>query len=327
MNDLFSDSNYFDDELLILKDQYSIAEKEARNFIDKAFEGGEFLTSFEKKNWLRNRFIPNFVLINEEEYANMCIDALKIVGSTAGTDYGTSRQRDLGQLGADMTRGYLGELAFSKYLETNWNIKATLGHEKGELREFLYTDIKKIRKENDKERKPNINIGIKTGKSNGIWLDITGKQFLHSDVHIFVKVATGRDHLFSFFKYLSVFKDKILKKGEDIGLLTKDESVNLFDNIPSFEPIPAYICGFVERDIEYKELDYSGKKGRKNYTINSWKGPYSPEDVKRIKEIEHISGSIKFNGIGDFSSGKRYLFNTGNLKWERTEWERIINQM
>lgn len=325
--ELFDNFSSKNEEQIIMRDKLSISEKDADNFINKAIDGGEITNYFPMKNWFKQRFQPNCILIHEEEYANMCIDALKILSTTAGTDYGSSRQRDMGQLWADMTRGYLGELAFVKFLETNWGIKSKLGHEKGELIDFLNTDIKQITKPNEQQREPKIDIGIKTGKSNGIWLDITGKQFHHSDIHVFVKVATGRDHLFAFFKHLSVFKDKILKKGEDIGLLTQSESKNLFDVIPSFTPIPAYICGFVESSAQYKELDYTGKKGRKNFEIKSWNGPYDPSDIQKIKEAENITGTAKFAGIGEFTNSKRYLFNTGNLLWKRDDWQRIIDKL
>lgn len=317
----------FINETELLREQIPINEKEADNFIKKAQEGGEINRNISFHEWLEKRFIPNCVLINEDEYAKMCIDALKILETTAGTDYGTSRQRDLGQLWADMTRGYLGEMAFAKLLKVRWNISSKLGHEKGELKDFLKSDIKYISKNNIDYETPKLNVGIKTGKSNGIWLDITGDQFNHSDVHVFVKVATGRDHLFAFFKHLSVFKDKILKKGEEIGLISETESYNIFNKIPSFVPIVAYISGFVLKDNKYKELPYEGKRGRINYEITSWNGPYSPDDIEKIKHIENIRGKIKFVGIGDFTRNKRYLFNTGKLLWDESDWKKVIDKL
>jgi len=311
----------------ILHDKLRISNKEADNFLNKAKEGGEITERFSFENWFKDRFSPNCILIDEEEYAKMCIDALKILETTAGTDYGTSRQRDMGQLWADMTRGYLGELAFAKFLNDRWGISSELGHERGVLADFLPSDIKLISRNKEEFRPPKINIGIKTGKSNGIWLDITGDQFHHSDIHVFVKVAAGRDHLFAFFKHLSVFKDKILKKGEDIGSISESESKDIFNKIPSFVPIPAYICGFVEKDKTYERLPYKGKKGRKNYEIISWNGPYNPDDIAEIKSRENISGSVKFTGIGVFSNNKRYLFNSGNLLWKNEDWKRVLDKI
>jgi len=301
-----------------------IEEDEAKKILEKAKAGGEISSDCSIGTWLKERFIPNTVLIDESGYARMCVDALKILGTTAATDYGGSRQRDLGQLWADMTRGYLGEFAFSLFIKRRWDIDCELGHEVGSLDDFLPMDIHRIREKHSNYRTPKIRLGVKTTKWNGIWLDIPGNQFNHSDIHVLVKVGTGRDHLFAFFKALSVFKDKVLKRGKDVGSLSEEEAETLFDNLPSFRPIPAYICGFAKKDAEYKNLAYCGKKGRKNYTITSWNGPINPGDLNLIRQRENVSGKIGFEGIGSFAHEKGYLFNTGNLLWCSDDWESVI---
>ena len=300
---------------------------EATMILEKAEIGGEINNTVPIEKWLNERFLPNCIFIDEDGYARMCVDALKILSFTAATDYGSSRQRDMGQLWADMTRGYLGELAFITYLEHRWKINATLGHEVGALKDFLPEDIKSVKKENEPERSPKIKVSIKTVKWNGIWFDIPGDQFSHSDVQILVKVGAGRDHLFAFFKQISVFKDKVLKRGQDVGVLTQDSASKLFDQLPSFKPIPAYICGFVLRDVQYQNLSFSGKRGRKNYTITSWNGPIMSGDIEQIKLRENIAGSVKFEGIGEFAHDSGYLFNTGNLIWEENNWHELIDRI
>jgi hypothetical protein len=226
-----------------------------------------------------------------------------------------------------MTRGYLGEYAVKLFLSKNFYIETELGHEQGELRDFLPTDIHRIKKNNGNWGSPRINLSIKTTKWNGIWFDIPGDQFNHSDIHIFVKIGVGRDHLFAFFKKISVFKDKILKKGKDIGLLSEQEADNLFDSLPSFSSVPAYICGFVEKDTPFEELPYGGKRGRINYNITSWNGQRCPGDTEKIKTREHVSGSVKFEGIGDFAHESGYLFNTGNLKFSAEDWKKVVDRL
>ena len=293
--------------------------------IQKSVFGGE--TSIENlPNWLDQRFIPNRVEINRDEYAKMCVNALKSVSNIAATDYGTSRQRDFGQLWADMIRGYLGEIAFVKFLKNKWGIEADLGHEKGALSDYLPLDIHEVRRPPENFRKPKINISIKTTKWNGIWLDIPGEQFSHSDVHVFVKVGVGRDHLFAFFKEISVF-DKILKIGEDVGSLDRDESNRLLKTLPSFSPINAYICGFADKSSDYEELSYSGKTGRKNYTIEGWNGPIRSGDLEKLKVKESIQGKAEFLGIGKFSHEQGYLFNAGSLKWNMNDWDSVIKKL
>lgn len=311
----------------IISDRLGIEHAEAELLINKAVIGGEVQNEDELNSWLENRFLPNCVLIDEQGYAQMCIDALKILSRTAATDFGSSRQRDLGQLWADMTRGYLGEYAFKIFLKEKWNLDAELGHEVGKLTDYLPVDIHQIREPQAEYRKPRLKIGIKAVKWNGIWFDIPGDQFNHSDIHVLVKVGTARDHLFAFFKKISVFKDKILKHGQDIGCLSGEEADSLFQKLPTFRNIPAYICGFVDRGASYSPLSYTGKKGRKNYTITGWKGPVSQGDVNEIKKIENISGNVKFEGIGRFSHESGYLFNAGNLLWSQDDWRNVCERL
>lgn len=307
--------------------ELGIEPDEADRLIEKALIGGEITSESKINEWLNERFLPNCVLIDEAGYAQMCVDALKILGTTAATDYGSSRQRDLGQLWADMTRGYLGELAFILFLKKRWGIEAKLGHDMGQLETFLPMDIHEVKVPGEKNsRVPKIGISIKAAKWNAIWLDIPGAQYTHSDVHLLVKVGAGRDHLFAFFKNLSVFKDKVLKRGEEVGSLSQEESKTLYDNLPSFKPIPAYICGFVKKSSTHKELPYEGKKGRKHFKISAWNGPINDGDLEKIKALELIQGKVSFEGIGDFAH-YGFLFNTGNLLWEEKEWQWLVKSL
>lgn len=225
-----------------------------------------------------------------------------------------------------MTRGYLAEYAFILFLEKKWNIKAELGHEKGNLKDYLPSDIHKIHKKSEPLRESKIKIGIKGTKWNGIWFDIPGAQFNHSDIHVLVKVGTSRDHLFAYFKHISVFKDKVLEKGIELGAINQQEADSLFDSLPLFQSIPAYIAGFAVKNKEYKDLSYTGKKGRIHYNIESWNGEIKSGDLQKIKEKENISvnGKVKFEGIGDFSHESGYLFNVGNLLWKKEDWEKFV---
>lgn len=306
--------------------KYLISEDEFEVIREKSEISGEF-TEESFDDWFHNRFASNIVVLSKEEYAQMCVSALKILSNVAATDYGSSRQRDMGQLWADMTRGYLGEMALLKYLRTHWEIKSSLGHEKGDLADYLPMDIHEVAFPGEKPRRPKINISVKTTKWNGIWLDIPGDQFSHSDVHVLVKVGIGRDHLFAFFKEISVFKDKVLKIGEEVGSLSKGESQKLYDSLPSFKEVPAYICGFALKDAKYSPLPYAGRKGRLNYNITGWNGPISSGDLERIKEREGVQGKVKFEGIGEFSHDSGFLFSTGSLLWGREDWDKVIARL
>lgn len=298
----------------------------AELILRKAKEGGEVAGKC-YESWLNERFLPNIVKIDLSDYTRMCVDALKILGNTAATDYGSSRQRDLGQLWADMTRGYLGEIAVKNFLKAKWDIDITLGHEIGELVEYLPTDIEKIKDSSGKFRQANLKVSIKATKWNGIWLDIPGDQFNHSDIHLMTKVHTGRDHLFAFFKVISVFKDKVLKKGIEEGAIDETQAGDIFTKLPDFKPIVAYIAGFAEKGNLLDNPRYELKVGPKHATINAWNGEINANDLEIIKKEKNIQGQIKFSGIGRFSHDSGYLFNTGNLRWCESDWEGLVRRL
>jgi len=305
----------------------NVEENIAATILKKALEGNE-CSDKTIETWIHEKLIPFSVTIDENGYKLMCIDALKIVGKTVATDFGSSRQRDFGQLWADLTRGYLGEYAAKIFLKNKFKMDVELGHNAGKLENFLQSDISLVKDSNGVFRKPRINIGIKTIKWNGIWFDIPNAQFNHSDFQICVKLGTERDHLFSFFKSIGIFKDIILKIGTEINSLTKSEASEIYNSIPDFKPIGAYICGFIKVNSNFKELNYKGSKGKKHFTINEWHGPIKSGDLEKIKNIEGISnGNIKFKNIGEFSHENGYLFNTGTLNYNWDEWNEMIQKI
>lgn len=306
----------------------SVQAPEAEMIFKKAIEGGE-LNILTPTEWFEQRFKPRVVWISEDNYAHMCVDALKIAGKVAATDFGSSRQRDLGQIWADMTRGYLGEQALLEFLKQRFGIQGTVGHEAGSLEEYLPMDVQTVSVNNEAPRPLRIKIGVKTIKWNGIWFDIPGAQFVHSNIHVLVKVGVSRDHLFAFLKSLSAFKDKVLQKGIDVGAINEAEAQQLYDQLPSFAPVPAYICGFVDSADTYQPLTYTGARGRLHYTIDSWNGPIHDGDLATIKTREVLpdKGKVQFVGIGSFSHPNGYLFNMGHLKWSDADWQSVIDRI
>lgn len=311
-----------------LKAEYRMGDDDAQAFVTKAIEGGE-ATERGIDAWYEDRFKPNTVIIDEAGYAQMCVSALKIVRNTAGTDYGSSRQRDLGQLWADMTRGYLGERAFTQFLEERWGMHAELNHELGDLEDFLPSDVHKVSEGKGALRDPKIGISVKTTKANGIWCDIPGAQFFHSDAHVLVKLAVGRDHLFAYFKSISVFRDKVLKNAVEAGSLTEAESKRLFDSLPSFTPVVAYISGFIPTDKTFERPRWGGHRGRKHFTVNEWKGRCNEEHLEEIRTSEELpaGGRVKFLGIDHFSHYGGFLFNTGSLCWTKAQWTALVARL
>jgi len=311
-----------------------ITKEEFKTLIAKCAEckSAEAITEIAIDSWYNQRFKPNVFKISEDVYLKAMIEALKIQFLIAGTDFGSSRQRDLGQKWSDTIRGYLGEFGVQLWFKERWNIDIDLGHEEGSLEEYLPLDIHGVKFEGDIDfREPNLKVSIKSTKSNGIWLDIPGDQFHHSDIFILTKLIITTDHLFSFFKAISVFEDKILKLGLDKGLLTGEASRQIYDNIPSFKPVYGYIAGFVEYSEDYENYSYEYSLGRTNAKIYSYSGVYEgDETLNNIKskinlvETEKTVKKCEFLGIGKFNSSKRYVFGMRNLRYSERDWRDFV---
>ncbi len=312
-------------ELNILKDYPDMDPLIAYDFISKAFLSGviESSESEDILSWYNNIFKKNLFVLDQNDYSEASIDALKKQFSLAGTDFGSSKQRDLGQKWADTIRGYLGEIGVRKLFKKKYNLEISLAHEPGQLEEFVSKDIHEVKFHNQTKRKPLIKVSIKTVKSNGIWLDFTEQMFIHADIHINCCVGVGTNHLFSFFKHLSVFKDKIIKNAIDRNFINQDEGDNIYNQVPSFKNIYGYVPGFVTKKSEYEKYSYGGKKGTSNYTIDKWSGKYMHSDLEIIKEREKAK-DVKFLGIGEFSREKVYIFGLSSLMYLDQDWENFI---
>ena len=310
-------------EIQIIAERLSVDIEVALKVAEDAYQGQSVQIEF--YNWLSQQFLPSFVVIDADGYTTASAYALKTLRQIGLSK--TGLQKNPWRLWRNLVFQYLGKYAFTLFLKQQWGIEAELGHQAGQLETFLPTDIHRIREAKSHYRTPRLNLSVKTSKWNDIWLDIPGDQFNHADIHIFVKVGAGRDHLFAFFKEISVFKDKVLRRGETVGALTPEEADEIYADLPSFTPIPAYICGFVRRNMDYQPLTYQGKRGKKHYTVYGWNGPINPGDLERIKLKENVAGDVQFEGIGQFSHNKGYLFNTGSLLWRTEDWQAIINQL
>jgi hypothetical protein len=319
------------DRALIARVSETLGEDSAisTRVISAAIQGRETTNEHSAiEHWIEGQLIPNSLLIGKDGYTEMCIDALKTISVQVLTDFGTSRQRDFGQAWSDTIRGYLGEYAVTRFLEREFGIRTRLAHQRGIAKTFYDSDIAEVL-ELDSWRKPKMNIGIKTTKFNGLWLDVAKEQFSKSDIHIQVKIGGGSTHLFSFFKELSVFRDKILKVGLDGNFLTQEEAEQILDDIPKFKDIPAYITGFAIRDFPYKTLDYEGHMAKLHYTIHTFRGALPRDYREQIAKQEGVSsrGKVKFESIEEFSKSDRFLFNSGSITRTKSEWAEIVARL
>lgn len=274
--------------------------------------------------------------LNENDYLKAALYGLSLAPKIAGTDYGTSRQRDLGQLWTDTIRGFLGEIAFAKWLKEKFGVTVGLDYKQGSLEEFLPSDIKSVN-----GREPKLKISIKTTKLGGIWLDIPGAQIEHSDVFVLVHVGVTREHFIAFLKKISVIRDKLMKEALERGLLEKEELEEIWDAVPEFTSVPAYVAGFLDKSDyadklkdRYSVIEADGEVKTKRVIINKYLGFWHPEDAEYEKIVRNLLKSkgknvkdymkIEFEGIGNFSKTLHFIASSGVLKKKKEDWEKLL---
>lgn len=303
------------------------------SYFSKIMTGSEIInldeSSFEE--WLKQRLIPNLIFLDLEDYTECAIEALETYKDIAPTDFGRSRQRDEVQLWADKIRGYLAEKAFQKKLLLDFKIESKTPHESGNLKKYLDSDIPLIKKNEEKEfRKAKLKTSIKMTKWNGVWLDIAGAQYKHSDVFVQIKVNTGTEHLMSFLKHRNFFTE-LLKEKHNLN----NKKDIILSKVKDFKKISlfAYIAGF--RKIDNLEFKYEGKKPKTRLNIISAEGLLTKGELKRLatehglrdKKGEIDIKKISFAGINEFSSFPRFITNTGKLKYKKEDWQNFIGQI
>jgi hypothetical protein len=279
------------------------------------------------------------VVLDENDYLKAAVYGLNLAPKLAGTDYGTARQRDLGQLWTDVIRGFLGEVAVAKWLKERFGITAELDYRLGPLEEFLPSDIKSVA-----GREPRLRVSIKTTKLSGLWLDVPGAQIEHSDVFILVRVGVTREHFVAFLKKISVIRDKLMKEAVERGLVKREEIEQIWDSIPEFTAVPAYIAGFLDKtEIQDKLRDRTavieadGDVKIRKVVINKFLGFWHPGEAiyeKKLKELLRRKGKpvkdemgVEFEGIGDFSKTLHFIASSGVLKKKKEDWEKLVERL
>jgi len=296
--------------------------------------GLEITSTFD--DWLENRFKYQFVWLDKDDYIRALVRALWLAPQFAGTDFGQSRQRDMAQVWTDTARGFLGEIALSRFLKDKFNLDTKFDTKRGKIEEFLPSDIKEIRFPDDSWRSPRIRVSIKTTKFNGRWLDVPGAQYQHSDVFILVKVGILRQHFLAFLKAISFLKDKLFPLGKDLKELNEKSSLELWEEIPEFESIPSYIAGFIDiRSLNLPIHSIGIRKGGKKpvrLIIFSGIGIFTPENIlnhdiiKKIdpaKEAQRIDIDPIINGY----TGKKFFAHSGGLNYGHEKWLKITNEI
>ena len=313
----------------------SSADELAEQLFRGSSSGGEFGSDSEsQKRWLQ-RVEFHLVRLDSADYTRALIRSIWLAPGFAGTDFGGSRQRDLAQVWTDALRGFLGELAFQKFLEKRFRVSVKLSSRRGSLEEFLPSDIEQIQKPGEGWREPKLRVSIKTTKFSGRWLDLPGAQFEHSDVFVLVKLGISRVHFLSFLKHISFIRDKLIPRARELGELSEAEAQELWNDLPEFAPIPAYIAGFLEKQglsgpIHQIACSVAGRR-KKKIKISAGVGLFSLEAVRSHPEVKKLDSSgslpIAVDPIIESLTSPHFLANSGALSFEREAWESLISRL
>jgi len=303
------------------------------NQLIRGAEGGrEIQQNIEK--WIENLKFQ-LVWLDKEDYSKALIRALWLAPRFAGTDFGSSRQRDMGQIWTDTARGFLGEIAFTKFLLEKFNIETQLDTKRGDLQEFLPSDLKKIKFPSTSWRDPRLKLSIKTTKFNGRWLDIPGAQYEHSDIFVLVKIGILRKHFLAFLKAISFIRDKLFVAAKNLGELDENNAQELWNEIPEFDPIPGYIVGYIEKQeikfpIHMINFKIRGKKNRR-ITITQGVGLFTIENIRSLPNIREADPTnvlpIEIEPIIKSYSGQHFFAHSGALKNGEANWRELINKL
>jgi len=299
------------------------------------FEGADLFSGGSFHDWMQKRFTYQLVWLDKNDYSKALVRALWLAPVFAGTDFGSSRQRDMGQVWTDTARGFLGEIAVSKFLLDKFSVKTKLDTRRGELTEFLPTDIAQVQLSGGEWKAPQLRISMKTTKFNGRWLDCPGAQFDHSDVFVLVKIGILRQHFLAFLKAISFLRDKLFVAAKDLGELNDEDANQLWNEIPEFQSMPAYIAGFLYKsDINLPiHMVNAGLKGRKNkrIVVHQGIGLFSPETIRGYPEIQKLdpSGSlpIEIEPIIDSLTGTHFFAHSGGLSYGAESWQKLVNSL
>nr|AEN19713.1 TseI [Thermus sp. 93170] len=275
----------------------------------------------------------NATLLTKNDYLRAAVVALSFAHRFARTDYGSSRQRGFGQLWGDAIQGFLGEIAFQKFMRsaTSGRTIPILDASEEDLGVALSADIVEVITEG-KSIKPSKRISIKTTKLHGRWLDVPYAQNKHSDIYVLVKVGTDADALFNFLasvgaleKVLTAYQEGGLAEGE-LPFLNEGEALKRAkEEVEKMKEknmlFLAFIAGWKEKDRlsqTFEAHEHNAQRARTKITVYSGVGTISSGSV-RTKQITFRGPLpknnllVEFYPIGKFSKSQHALCSTDLL--------------
>ena len=307
--------------------------KLAVELIRGAEDGLEF-TDVSFDEWVWNRFKPQLVWLTTEDYERALLRALWLARTFAGTDYGSSRQRDMAQVWTDTARGFAGEIALSKFLQSRYGIEIKVDVTRGKTEDYLPTDVANIRKEGEEWRSPNITLSIKATKFNGRWLDTPGAQINHSDGFVLTKLGITRQHFLGFLKDSGLIAT-MLSHGKELKEVSETDARILLDEIPASYPVPVYLPGWLDKrelnlPIHTLNAAVVGRT-KKRIVVRQGVGVFTPDRIRQHPSISALQDSsslgIEIEPIVKSFTGQKFLAHSGAFKFGDKAWKELIKQL
>jgi len=303
-----------------------------------ALNGGEIDSEEALISWFTNRFKPNTVILDRTDYSRALIRSLWIAPNLAALDFAGGRLRDFAQLWTDTARGFLGEIAVQKLLE-KYNLNIHLDSRRGEVKEFMASDLLVKEEGIENPRPSKIKVSIKTTKLNGRWLEIPESQFRQSDLFVFVKLGISRYH---FTSYLKETVKLLLQDGLKIKELDEEQVKTLTEEIPDWGSIPAYVSGFVDKEklkLPIHALDFrvcrkrqsvNGVRPISRIEIDGGVGLFSESTLSSYEDIVNanipVGVPMEIAGIGKEVDGNFYA-SSGLLKFGKEDWTELVKRI
>ena len=240
---------------------------------------------------------------------------------------GSSRQRDMAQVWTDTARGFAGEIALSKFLQSRYGIETKVDVTRGKTEDYLPTDVAYIRKVGEKWRSPKITLSIKATKFNGRWLDAPGAQINHSDGFVLVKLGITRQHFLGFLKDSGLITT-ILSHGKKLREISEVDARTLLDEIPASYPIPVYLPGWLDKrelrlPIHALNAVVIGLT-KKRIVVRQGVGVFTPDLIHQYPSISTIQGSsslgIEIEPIVKSFTDQKFLAHSGAFKYGDKAW-------
>lgn len=137
------------------------------------------------------------ILDGDSYYAALRFSLKKFYSGAPRANFATSTQREAGKYLSDHITGYLGELAFQKFMADKFDVQLRLDDSVDGL--VRSQDIAAVSRRRGIENQPAFKISVKATKMKNVWL-IVGRNEVdlgdrRSDYYAFVRVELPPDHI------------------------------------------------------------------------------------------------------------------------------------